>query len=194
MVNKVLLLDTSGSMWLYWTNLSFIVKNMYLPMMVGSSDNVAIVSFNEQVFIKSKYTRDLASLQTIVDGLSPWGGTAFNDAMLVALVFENPCPDEIHVWSDYGDNSSCSDGKNYKEKVDEMDVDLILNQPEEWMKSTSVQNYGPITLYPLLPAAERFVAVESALVKAKEIAKRVKKAKVIEKPEDLLKLRRVEKK
>lgn len=190
MVNKVLVLDTSGSMWLYWTHLSDIVKNMYLPWMMGSSDNVAFVSFNQQVYIRSKYTRDLASLQTIVDGLSPSGGTAVNDAMLVALVFEYPCPDEIHVWSDYSENSSCSDDNNYKEKANELDIDIILNQPEDWMISTTYQRYGPTILYPLLPKAETFIKAETVLAKAKDIAKVVKRARVIEKPEDLMRIKR----
>lgn len=185
MAKYVVLVDTSGSMRCYLERLKDVLKEYWLDWLIGSSpkNDVALVSFSNDVSILSHYTQDIGSLRTLVDGLTSGGLTAFNDAILVGLVFENPKPDALYVWSDEHDTCSDASETNWSDLSTTLGIDVNLCPPYDWMRDPNCWHMAVVI-------TPRLVTASMALAKAKGIAERVKRVKVIEKPQDFLKLKR----
>lgn len=81
--NLVLLLDVSGSVDDY---VNFIRKaaRQFVETM-GPQDRIAIVSFNEDVHVISRFTTDKAELSKSLDTFDAGGGTAYYDALAYVL-------------------------------------------------------------------------------------------------------------
>lgn len=184
MAKYAVLVDTSGSMRCYLETLKDVLRSYWLDWLMGSppANDVALISFNNDVSILSHYTQDVDNLKTLVDGLVSSGQTAFNDAILVGLVFEHPRADALFVWSDQHDTCSDASETIWADLSNALGVDVNLCPPYDWMRDPVCWYFVPV----IIP---RVVTIQMAMVKAKEIATRVKTAKVIEKPERFLKLK-----
>jgi len=81
--NLVLLLDVSGSVDNY---VNFIRKaaRQFVETM-GPQDRIAIVTFNDDVHVVSRFTTDKAGLSSSLDTFEAGGGTAYYDAMAYVL-------------------------------------------------------------------------------------------------------------
>jgi VWFA-related protein len=81
--NLVLLLDVSGSVDNY---VNFIRKaaRQFVETM-GPQDRIAIVTFNDDVHVVSRFTTDKASLSSSLDTFDAGGGTAYYDALAYVL-------------------------------------------------------------------------------------------------------------
>jgi VWFA-related protein len=81
--NLVLLLDVSGSVDDY---VNFIRKaaRQFVDTM-GPQDRIAIVTFNDDVHVISRFTTDRASLSSSLDSFEAGGGTAYYDALAYVL-------------------------------------------------------------------------------------------------------------
>ena len=109
-----------------------------------------------------------------------------HDAIHVAIAFEGPtscvhdCPDKLIVFSDAGDNSSCTSEDNWIEKVEELGIDVCFYPLEPFYDSI----IGPyVSLFTRTP-----IKVDEALANLREITKRTKRAKIIDKPAQFLDL------
>ena len=81
--NLVLLLDVSGSVDNY---VNFIRKaaRQFVETM-GPQDRIAIITFNDDVHVVSRFTTDKDSLSTSLDTFEAGGGTAYYDALAYVL-------------------------------------------------------------------------------------------------------------
>ena len=186
----VLVVDTSGSMYCYMTELKKYLKTFIdgLTAMGQSSQNqIALVSFANNVDILHHYTHNPAPLKALVDGLTAGGMTAMEDGILVGLVCEYERPDELFVFSDDGENSS---------NAKEADWNEIANRYKAANPSFSVNLVTPSegTYQADCFRFARFftakpISIKMAVTSANAIAKRVKTARVISTAEDLLRLK-----
>jgi hypothetical protein len=183
----VLLVDCSGSMLCKLNKMKEFLAEFWLPWRMGSpvKNQVALISFGNDVVVNSRYTSDLASLQTMVKNLTTGcaGGslTSLYDAIIVASVFESPKPDGIYVWSDLQD--TCSDAKeaDYVNLANSVGVSYNLCPPYEWMQDPNCPYFSIIVTFPYRP-----IAYAHSVKIATALAGKLKMAKVIEKPEHLL--------
>lgn len=186
----VLVVDTSGSMYCYMTELKKYLKTLIdgLTAMGQSSQNqIALVSFASEVDILQHYTHNPTTLKTLVDGLTAGGMTACNDGILVGLVCEYERPDELFVFSDDGENSSDAKEADWTEIADRYRVDnpsfsVNLVPPSE-------DTYGADCFRFARFFTAKPISMSMAVTSAKAIAKRVKTARVVSTAEDLLRLK-----
>lgn len=81
--NLVLLLDVSGSVENYVNFIRKAARNFVNT--VDTRDRIAIISFNDDVHIISKFTTDKAELSTSLDTFDAGGATAYYDALAYTL-------------------------------------------------------------------------------------------------------------
>jgi hypothetical protein len=175
MVKHVIVVDKSGSMYSYLENIKTFLKAWVYVLV----PDVALISFNQKVYIGSYYTSNPGSLSGPIDDITCGGSTGMHDAILCALAFENKCPDEIIVFSDAHDNCSCTDEANWEEKVNELGVDV-------WFYNLAAFDDAKLRPYtPLL--TKRVIKPEEAMAKWEEMANRVKRVRIVKKPEDFAK-------
>lgn len=194
MTKYVFIIDTSGSMYCYMANLKTYVKALidgYTLWGTSTENKIALISFSSDVYIKSYYKNDNIALKNLVDGLSCSGMTAMHDAILTGLVFENPPPDYLLVFSELHDNSSDASQTDWSNlsSPTALDIPVILCTPSPGTYTADCFGLAPLF-------TTKVVTVQMAAAKAMEISKAVKTVKVFSKPEDFLELkpRPVEKK
>lgn len=101
-----LVLDTSGSM---NRTLPFLQEAaITLVRQMEKGDQGLVVSFNDAVRSSVEFTEDLDRLESFIDGLQAWGGTALNDAIHYALnrMRDAPGRKAVVVFSDGADRDS----------------------------------------------------------------------------------------
>ena len=190
MEKSVLVVDTSGSMKCH----EIALKN-YLKLLIDAfthfgrgPDEVALVSFSNDVSIESKYGSGedhVAELKNLVDALHFGGLTSFNDGILVGLTFENPKPDYVHVFSDSGDNCSDATEDHWSSVASHMGILVHQHPPSDDTYRGDCRYARYFTTTP--------ITLQMAKANVLAVAKRVKMAKVITGPEDLMKFKPVNK-
>lgn len=186
----VLVVDTSGSMYCYMTELKKYLKTFIdgLTAMGQSSQNqIALVSFANKVDILHHYTHNPAPLKALVDGLTAGGMTAYEDGILVGLVCEYERPDEMFVFSDEGENSSDAKEADWNEIADRYRIanpsfSVNLVPPSEGTYQADCFRFA--RFFTAKP-----ISMKMAVTSANAIAKRVKTARVISTAEDLLRVK-----
>lgn len=189
MARYMVLVDTSGSMRCKLKRLKSFLKDYWLDWLIGYPpvNDVALISFSNDVNILSHYTRDIECLKTLIDGLVSGGLTAFHDAVLTGLVFEHPRADALFVWSDQHDTCSDASEATWSGLSNTLGIDVNLCLPYDWLEDPECSRIATLVI-------TRVVTPKMALTKAESIARRVKTARVIQKPEDFLKLKLAKKK
>lgn len=187
MERYVFVVDTSGSMKCHETALKNYLKALIdaFTMWGSGPDEVALVSFSNDVRIESHYDDDNIELKNLVDALHFGGLTSLNDGILVGLTFENPKPDYVHVFSDDGDNRSDAKEEHWSSVASHMNLYVDQHPPSEntYMGDCRYARYyttNPITL-------------PMAMANVRAVAKRVKMVRVITGPDDLLNFKPVNK-
>jgi VWFA-related protein len=101
-----LTLDTSGSM---QPSIAFLKEAAtYFTGKLEASDQALIVQFNESVKSSSDFTDDTDRMDSFINGLQVWGGTALYDAVLYSLdrLRDRPGRKALILLSDGDDNGS----------------------------------------------------------------------------------------
>lgn len=101
-----LTLDTSGSM---KPSIAFLKEAaIYFTGKLEESDQALIVQFNESVKSSSEFTDDTDRMDSFINGLQVWGGTALYDAVLYSLdrLRDRPGRKALILLSDGDDNGS----------------------------------------------------------------------------------------
>lgn len=104
-------LDTSGSM---QPSISFLKEAAtYFTGKLETSDQALVVQFNETVKSSAEFTDDGDRLDSFINGLQVWGGTALYDAVLYSLdrLRDRPGRKALILLSDGDDNSSTQASK-----------------------------------------------------------------------------------
>lgn len=187
MERYVLVVDTSGSMRCHEIALKNYLKVLIdaFTMWGNGPDEVALVSFSNDVYIQSHYTKNAAELKNKVDELVFGGLTAFDDAILVGLTFENPPPDYIHVFSDDGENNSDAEEEHWSSVASHMGLHVDQHPPSDDTYKGDCRYAPYFTPNP--------ITLPMAMANVRAVAKRVKMVRVITGPEDLLKFKPVNK-
>ena len=180
MARYVVIVDTSGSMYCCKTNLTTYV-NAIIDGLIFTGNEIALMSFSNDVHILSYYTNNSGNLNTLVNGLVFTGMTALNDAILTGLVFENPRPDGLLVFSDHGDNASDAKEADWANLAATLGINVTLVPPSN--STYTCTCFGLVRFFTKKP-----ITMKMAQANANAIAKRVKSAKVIVDPEDFMKL------
>jgi hypothetical protein len=198
MAEYVVLVDISGSMRCKLKILKDFLKTYWLPWLMETPpvNDVALIAFSNDVCVLSRYTKDLSCLQTLIDGLvtSGCGGamTSLYDAIIVGLVFEDPKPDALYVWSDLADtrsDSSNSDWTNLANSIGLGVGSVHLCPPYPWMEDPNCPRMAVLVKPPI-----KAIPFKRSLALAKEITKISKVARAIEAPEQFLKAKVAQKK
>jgi Ca-activated chloride channel family protein len=103
-----LTLDTSGSM---QPSIKFLKEAAtYFTGKLEASDQALVVQFNESVKSSSEFTDDTDRLDSFINGLQVWGGTALYDAVMYSLdrLRDRPGRKALILLSDGDDNASAS--------------------------------------------------------------------------------------
>jgi Ca-activated chloride channel family protein len=98
--------DTSGSM---TGSIAFLKEAaIYFTGKLEESDQALIVQFNESVKSSSEFTDDTDRMDSFINGLQVWGGTALYDAVLYSLdrLRDRPGRKALILLSDGDDNGS----------------------------------------------------------------------------------------
>ena len=106
-LSLALTLDTSGSM---QPSIAFLKEAAtYFTGKLEASDQALVVSFNESVKSSSEFTDDTERMDSFINGLQVWGGTALYDAVLYGLdrLRDRPGRKALILLSD-GDDSGAS--------------------------------------------------------------------------------------
>ncbi|MBK5255097.1 MAG: VWA domain-containing protein [Vicinamibacteria bacterium] len=106
-----LTLDTSGSM---QPSIDFLKEAAtYFTGKLEDSDQALVVSFNESVKSSSEFTGDTDRMDSFINGLQVWGGTALYDAVLYSLdrLRDRPGRKALILLSDGDDNGASSASK-----------------------------------------------------------------------------------
>ncbi len=180
MSRYVVIVDTSGSMHGCQNNLKPYV-NAIIDGLIITGNEVALMSFSNDVHIRSHYTTIASDLNNMVNGLSFSGLTAFNDAIITGLVFENPRPDALLVFTDGGDNASDASKTDLTDLSNSLNINVHLVPPSDDTYTCSGFKLAPLFTTNVIP-------MKKAQANAHAIAERVKRAKVILEPEDILQL------
>jgi len=101
-----LTLDTSGSM---QPSMRFLKEAAtYFTGKLDDSDQALVVTFNESVKSSSEFTDDTDRLDSFINGLQVWGGTALYDGVMYGLdrLRDRPGRKALILLSDGDDNSS----------------------------------------------------------------------------------------
>ena len=133
--------------------------------------------------IGSYFSKDPVALDNAVQNIPLGGCTGLHDAIHVAIAFEGSaclrdCPHKLIVFSDGGDNSSCTSDDNWEKKVDELGIDVFF-YPLEAFDDPRIRPY--VGLFTKTP-----IKVDEAIANLREITKRAKRVKIINKPVEFL--------
>ena len=107
-----LTLDTSGSM---QPSITFLKEAAtYFTGKLEASDQALVVQFNESVKSSSEFTDDTDRLDSFINGLQVWGGTALYDAVLYSLdrLRDRPGRKALILLSDGDDNGASRASKS----------------------------------------------------------------------------------
>ncbi len=107
-----LTLDTSGSM---QPSIAFLKEAAtYFTGKIEASDQALVVQFNESVKSSSEFTDDTDRLDSFINGLQVWGGTALYDAVLYSLdrLRDRPGRKALILLSDGDDNGASRASKS----------------------------------------------------------------------------------
>jgi Ca-activated chloride channel family protein len=107
-----LTLDTSGSM---QGSIDFLKEAAtYFTGKLEPTDQALIVSFNESVKSSSQFTDDIDRMDSFINGLQVWGGTALYDAVLYSLdrLRDRPGRKALILLSDGDDNGASQANKS----------------------------------------------------------------------------------
>ena len=145
-----------------------------------------MISFSNDVCVLSNYTTDIVALKNLIGGLvtSGCGGsmTSLHDAIIVGLVFENPKPDELYVWSDMGDTQSDASESNWVDLANSLSIPVNLCPPYPWMQDPNCMQMAVVVRQPI-----KVISFVNSLQLAGNIQKRLKVARVFKDPQDFLK-------
>lgn len=111
-LSLALTLDTSGSM---RDSISFLKEAAtYFTGKLETTDQALVVQFNESVKSSSEFTDDIDRLDSFINGLQVWGGTALYDAVLYGLdrLRDRPGRKALILLSDGDDNGASSASKS----------------------------------------------------------------------------------
>jgi hypothetical protein len=153
--------------------------NAIIDGLILTGNEIALMSFSYDVHILSYYTDNAVDLNALVNGLTFSGMTALNDAILTGLVFENPRPNGLLVFSDQGENASDARETDWSNLAATLGINVTLVPPSDSTYTSTC--YGLARFFTKKP-----ITMKMAQVNAHEIAKRVKMAKVIVDPKDFL--------
>ncbi len=106
-----LTLDTSGSM---QPSIDFLKEAAtYFTGKLDASDQALVVQFNESVKSSAEFTSDADRMDSFINGLQVWGGTALYDAVLYSLdrLRDRPGRKALILLSDGDDNGASSASK-----------------------------------------------------------------------------------
>ena len=106
-----LTLDTSGSM---QPSIDFLKEAAtYFTGKLDASDQALVVQFNESVKSSAEFTGDVDRMDSFINGLQVWGGTALYDAVLYSLdrLRDRPGRKALILLSDGDDNGASSASK-----------------------------------------------------------------------------------
>lgn len=187
MAKYVLIVDVSGSMRCKLKNLKEMLADDWVPWRIGSPANneVALISFCNDVCINSYYSNDVKDLQNRVMNLSlnscGGSGTALYDAIIVGLTFESPKPDAIYVWSDLQDNDSHASEMDYINLANSIGITINLCPAYEWMQDPHCPYITPLVNYPFKP-----IQFSTSVAIAKRFASKLNNSRVIENPTQLI--------
>lgn len=187
----VVLVDVSNSMRCKLENMKKWLKEYWLPYIMGSppTNEVALISFSNDVCVQSHYTTDLSCLQALVDGLVVSGCdgpmTSLYDAIIVGLVFESPIPDELYVWSDLGDTNSDASETDWQDLANSLGITVNLCPPYEWLQDPNCVHYAVIAIPKI-----KLIPYAKSLDIATKFSKKVEKLNIIKTPEDIVKLKK----
>ena len=107
-----LTLDTSGSM---QPSIAFLKEAAtFFTGKIEASDQALVVQFNESVKSSSEFTDDTDRLDSFINGLQVWGGTALYDAVLYSLdrLRDRPGRKALILLSDGDDNGASRASKS----------------------------------------------------------------------------------
>ena len=148
-------------------------------------NEVALISFSSDVCVLSNYTTDIVTLKNLIGGLatSGCGGpmTSLWDAIIVGLVFENPKPDALYVWSDWGDTQSDASQSNMEDLATSLDIPVNICLPYPWMQDPNCMQMAVVVLPPI-----KAIPFAKSMELASNIQKRLKVARVIQDPKEFL--------
>ncbi len=111
-LSLALTLDTSGSM---QPSVDFLKESaIYFTGKLEPTDQALVVQFNESVKSSSEFTEDTDRLDSFINGLQVWGGTALYDAVLYSLdrLRDRPGRKALVLLSDGDDNGASSASKS----------------------------------------------------------------------------------
>jgi hypothetical protein len=161
-----------------------------LPAMVaGGANKVGLIGFGNEVHILSYYTNDLQELRNQVNALSVncFGyRTALWDALITALVYEDPKPNGITIYSDMNNNQSSINETEFNQVSTRVNVPLdILEIPEHWTndyQTNWINGYSAfLPLEPLL----MYVDYRKSVAQTVES---ITAARLVKNPKDLFKI------
>jgi hypothetical protein len=190
MSRYVVLVDISGSMRCKIAKLKDFLKDYWLPWLMGSPpvNEVALISFSNDVCVESHYTTNLGDLQTLVDGFVTSGCdgpmTSLYDAIIAGLVFEEPKPYELFVWSDMGDTISDASATDWQNLANSLSIPVNLCPPYDWLEDPNCPLMAVLVTPPI-----KIIPFAKSLSIAKEITSKVERVKVFESPEKFLELK-----
>lgn len=172
MGNQVLVVDCSGSMRNVMSELKETLHDEWLSFHLTEQgpNKIAIVAFGNDVHIKTHYTDDLTVLQDHVMSLSSGccggGMTSLWDALITSLVFDDPQPDIIYVWTDGSDTQSNATQNDYETLANSLGVPIIFEEiPYYWWDNDQVvylnARYKPLLGETLMLRAEYEVSLNA---------------------------------
>jgi hypothetical protein len=176
----VVVMDVSGSMWSYLENIKKFLPSFF-QFLVNMGYHIGLVSFSNDVYIKSYYTQNMTELKDRVEELTTINLTSLYDAILVGLVYENPHPEYLIVFSDGGDNCSDSDLNDWQTMATTLNIPVIPYPLDGFQDPNLVPYASAFT--------KKVITVPEAAKIWKEIAGKVKTVKIMKKPEDFLELK-----
>lgn len=106
-----LTLDTSGSM---GPSVEFLKEAAtYFTGKLDTTDQALVVQFNESVKSSAEFTNDIDRMDSFINGIQVWGGTALYDAILYSLdrLRDRPGRKALILLSDGDDNGASSSDK-----------------------------------------------------------------------------------
>lgn len=185
MANYVLTIDCSSSIRKALTEIKNDVINEWIPWRLSHEgpNNLALVAFGSDVYIKSHFTNNLQDITGLVASLynGCCGGymTSLYDAIIVSLLFEDPKPNGITVWTDGNDTRSNASLNEYEILASSLNVPIDFPEiPEHWWDEDAItwaNYYKPIL-------GETIFLRKEYIASMGKITKNVKKARVISDP------------
>ena len=120
----VVAVDVSESMTDAMTTLKAAVKGFLGAL--RPADQVSLLAFNDNIFTLARRSTDPQTRLKAVDRLSPWGGTALYDAILMAIgtVGKQPGRRALVVFTDGEDQNSVSTVKRVETRLETSDATI----------------------------------------------------------------------